>query len=379
MPGKGLEAAGFAVQVRSDFNPRMLQLAAKIGDGTILEGDVCSDKLLIDICTSHGDAYTSAAGVACQPYSRLGDRKHQMDSRSKTLPSTLRLGFLGSFAVIVIECVSEAHTCPWVQQILHKFSSQTGYRISQGILHLHQLWPARRTRWWCILTHPTLQQVPWESPPKIPRTPVVADLLDHFQTCDEPLLSQLMLDLYELGRFDAQGFEQNEVFWQGQMSTSLHSCGNQLMGCPCGCRQYAFTDQRLQQGGLHGLLIKLEGFSQCGQKIYPNHRHISPDELALLNGMFPGIDWGVHAKMTLCALGQMASPIQACWIGAITMKHLHAFFGSHDPHAPTTVLNQLLLNLLRARDATFGSQHGPNCRAFASFLESGTSWETTTA
>ena len=216
---------------------------------------------------------------------------------------------------------------------------------------------------------PTLGQVPWEPLPRLNPVPIVADLLDKFQICDEETYNQLLLDLYELGRFDAQGFEHNEVPWQGQMATSLHSCGNQLMGCPCGCRQYAFTDQRLQQGGLHGLLIKLEGTSRCGQKIYPNHRHISPDELALLNGMFPGIQWGVHARMALCALGQMASPIHSCWVGSLMMKHLHQHFGLPKAFTPKEELCQLICRLLQARDSVFGLQHGPNCKAFQSRIE----------
>ena len=94
------------------------------------------------------------------------------------------------------------------------------------------------------------------------------------------------------------------------------------MGCPCGCRKYPFTEQRLQSGGLHGLLIPLLGESRCGNNIYPNFRHISPDELALLNGMYPGCDWGPQSRMALCALGQLASPLQSAWIGAAVMKHI---------------------------------------------------------
>lgn len=367
--GVGLAAAGFDVKVRSDVNDRMLHLASKLGDGVTLKGDVCTDQLLADLSQSFSGAQTLAAGVACQPYSRLGDQRHQHDPRSQTLPGVLRLGFLGVYGMIVLECVQEAFSCAWVQQLLQRFSTQTGYKVTQGVLSLQHLWPARRTRWWCILTHPTLGQVPWEPLPRLNPVPIVADLLDKFQICDEETYNQLLLDLYELGRFDAQGFEHNEVPWQGQMATSLHSCGNQLMGCPCGCRQYAFTDQRLQQGGLHGLLIKLEGTSRCGQKIYPNHRHISPDELALLNGMFPGIQWGVHARMALCALGQMASPIHSCWVGSLMMKHLHQHFGLPKAFTPKEELCQLICRLLQARDSVFGLQHGPNCKAFQSRIE----------
>ena len=359
--GVGLEEAGFEVIARSDWNPILLGLAQKLHSSDTLLGDVCTDALLSDIASRYPSARTLAAGISCQPYSRLGDRRHQDDPRSQTLPAALRLGFMNQFGVIILECVPEAHTCPWVQQMLKQFTKETGYCMSQEILHLQQVWPGRRSRWWCVLTHPSIGTVQLRPLPVVQPKPMVANVLQQFQHCDPDMLAQLQLDLYELGKFAHFGFDTNMVKWRGQMATSLHSCGNQLMACPCGCRRFPFTEQRLNSGGLHGLLIRLVGASKCGTNVYPNFRHISPDELALLHGMYPGCDWGAQSRLALCALGQLASPLQSAWIGAFVMCHFHERLGLSQPSQPEVVLLRLMGQLLKARDETFGDQTSSDC------------------
>ena len=367
--GVGLEESGFEVAARCDWNQSLLSLAQRLHASETIHGDVCTDQLLADLSEKFPAAKTLAAGISCQPYSRLGDRRHQEDPRSQTLPGVLRLGFLGQYGLIVLECVSEAKTCPWVQQTLKDFAKETGYHITQDVLHLQQIWPTRRSRWWCVLAHPAIGAVQLKACPEVNPRPMVAHVLQQFQHVDEHTLKQLQLDLYELGKFAAFGFESNMVPWKGQMATSLHSCGNQLMGCPCGCRKYPFTEQRLNSGGLHGLLIRLFGESRCGNNVYPNFRHISPDELAFLNGMYPGCSWGPQTRLALCALGQLASPLQSAWIGACMMTHLHQLLALPEPSKPETVLLRLMRNLLKARDEVFGEQTTVECRSFQFMID----------
>ena len=152
---------------------------------------------------------------------------------------------------------------------------------------------------------------------------------------------------------------------QGQMATSLHSCGNQIMGCPCGCRKHPFIEQRLQNGGLHGLLVQLAGESKCGNNIYPNFRHITPDELAVLNGMLPGCDWGSHPM----------------WVGTdgfaftISMGRSMCNATSYmrtldlgEPCEPEVTLLKLMGNLLRTRDEVFGEQSRATAIAFSHMI-----------
>eukprot|EP00435_Cladocopium_sp_Y103_P066284 s1305_g28.t1 len=345
----------------------MLKLARLIGDEPTLLGNLHDDEVLIQICHQAPDAELLTSGIACQPYSRLGDGKCQADARSATLPGTLRIGFLARFAIILLECVDKAKECVWLQTILKKFTEITGYHMSQGELRLQDVWPARRHRWWCVLSHPSVGQIPWHPFPQVHPIPLVAHVLDCFKSCNDFELKNLMLDLYELGRFGAVGFETNEIPWNGQMATALHSCGNQLSSCPCGCRNFPFTDERLAKGGLHGLLVRLAGHAKCGTSLYPSYRHVHPDELALLCGMLPGFKWD-EPKLALCPLGQLASPLQSTWIGAFIKQHVHSRSGRSPAEQPTLVLLRFMEKLLHARDQVFGVPAKHSTKVFAAMV-----------
>ena len=155
------------------------------------------------------------------------------------------------------------------------------------------------------------------------------------------------------------------------MQTSLHSCGSQLGPCACGCRQFAFHDDRLMQKGLHGLLVRLTGTARCGTNTYPCFRHVHPAELALLNGMNPNMPWGEDMKMALCALGQLASPIQATWVGSLLMKHLQTLEGSPKIVDPHQNLLSWITVVLQGRDEVFGTQTNPNAKHFQQLVSTG--------
>lgn len=367
----GIGLAGFRVLLQCDHNERMLQLASCLHAASVHVGNVCADDLLPIICRPDMQLGTLAAGVACQPYSKLGDQLQQFDDRAQTLPGVLRIGFLGRFGAILLECVQEAHECPWVQQVVQRFANATGYYVCQGVHHLHLTWPARRSRWWCLLTHPSIGTIQWIPMPRVTPIPMVVSLLDHFHECTDKEMKQLELDLYELGRFAAVGFECNEVAWNSQMPTSLHSCGCQLSGCPCGCRNFPFTEARLAKGGLHGLLIRLQGSAKCGTNVYPRFRHIHPAELALLNGMLLNMPWGTNTKMALCALGQLASPIQSTWMGSLLMQKIQQI-GGEDVIDPYINLSQWMQKLLTSRDEHFGAPKNPNAVLFKAMVEANT-------
>ena len=366
--GVGLEAAGFKIRLKCDWNEKMLRLATNISPAPVLCKDICETSSIGQIVDQAPTAGTIAAGIACQPYSRLGDRKAQGDGRAMTLPAVLKLTFLGRFAIAILECVPEVMTCQWVQDTLKAFCRCTGFRSHQQVLDLHHVWPTRRTRWWCVLSHPSLGNIQWQPFPKVSPLPMVSNLFDQFLQCNDEDLRQLVLDLYELGKFTYYGVDTNLVPWKGQMKTCLHSCGNQLSGCPCGCRKYPFSEDRLSKGGLHRLLIQIPGMSQCGNNIYQNMRHIHPDELALLNGMFPGMPWKEPPRFTLCALGQLASPIQSCWVGAHIVCHLQSKFGESVQETPIDFLLDLMRDLLTKRDQVFGVQKGEDAVSFTNMV-----------
>lgn len=100
--GMGLRQAGFEIILRNDVNQQILNLAKRIDSTPLLHGDVSTLETLVDFCRLCPDPVNLAAGVACQPHSKLGDKLGGRDPRAETLPSTLRLGFYLRSPIIVL-------------------------------------------------------------------------------------------------------------------------------------------------------------------------------------------------------------------------------------------------------------------------------------
>ena len=65
----------------------------------------------------------------------------------------------------------------------------------------------------------------------------------------------------------------------------------------------------LPKKGLFGLLVR-----STSDAFYHELRHIHPNECLALQGFDPVIDFGNQTRLTLAAVGQMASPFQSLWI-----------------------------------------------------------------
>ena len=366
--GMGLRQAGFDILLKNDVNQKILNLAKRIDNTPLLQGDVGSSKTVVDVCRICPDPINLAAGVSCQPHSKLGDRQGGNDPRSETLPASLRLGFYLRSPVIILECVEEIKSSSWAQSILTKFREQTGYRLSQDILRLQDVWPSRRTRWWAILSHPALGTIPFAMLPKVEPMPMVLHLINEFKEWPADETKQLVLDPYELNAFHHQGISNNIVPRNGQAPTCLHSCGNQMMACPCGCRPTQFSLQRIDRGGLHGMLVQQRGTTKTYMGDLQNMRHVHPSELAILNGLSPSLEWGADLRLALCAIGQLASPIQAAWIGAHVMKHLNDRGFIRQEISPNSVLFKVMQSLIQERDKIFGEPTNVNMEKFRKMI-----------
>ena len=367
--GEGLSQMGFEVVLKHDKNHLLLHLAQQVNPGSTLQGDVCSNECIHAICQQVPFSCSVAAGVSCQPHSKLGDRRGASDPRAATLPMTLRMSFLTRQILIILECVEDVFKSEWAQQVLRTFCKLTGYRMSQGVLHLHHVWVSKRSRWWCILSHPTIGKIEWEPFPNFNPPPIVADVIDDFRICTREELKQLELDRYEMGKFGSVGIANNLIQWQSQSKTCLHSCGNQVTGCPCGCRQYPFQDERLQNGGIHGHLVQLKSVIDTFEGKMTACRHVHPVELALLNGLSPAKQFGQNLKLALCAIGQLASPIQSAWLGSFVLKHFQQNrWLTQEVIPPKLALLKVFEGLLKDRDLIFGGPSKPNTKNFHRIL-----------
>lgn len=91
-----------------------------------------------------------------------------------------------------------------------------------------------------------------------------------------------------------------------------------------GCRVSGFQDSVIHNRGIYAQLLPVP--TETGPCQY---RHLHPCELAILNGMIPPASWTSEdcsdLRLRLCAVGQLASPLQSVWVGACVLQKLQAF------------------------------------------------------
>lgn len=150
-----------------------------------------------------------------------------------------------------MECTKEALQSTWAQETLNRFCLQTGYMCQQGLLQLHQIWPAYRTRWWAVLFHPSLHVQSIPPVPKMHFEPSIVHLLPCLMQLTPEEIAQLELSIHETAMFSAQpkGILGSVIDLFKPMPTATHSWGNQCQGCACGCRSEGFAASRLGMGG----------------------------------------------------------------------------------------------------------------------------------
>ena len=321
---QGAKASNFVPVVACELRPRMANLYQMHSDAKMVVGDITKMDVLEQIYQSHPRTTTLAAGISCQPYSILGDGKSGADPRAQTLPATLAAAhFLRSMAII-LECVEPAGSDAFVRWHVDQFCQRTGFHKSETILHLHEVWPCKRSRWWCILTAPLVGQVELRPFPTCNDLKVVREVLPQIHRWKDHEEKSLKLSAVELEAFtDANGTCASYLLnFAGIMPCALHAWGSQLHPCPCGCRQTGLSPDRIKSRGLYGVLVR----SIPSDKAAFDHqqfRHLHPQEAALMCGMDPCLEWGDDPRLALSGVGQIASPLHALWVFQHLLRHLH--------------------------------------------------------
>ena len=333
------------------------------GHSGVIEGNI-SHTTVIEVATLAPDAKLMAGGVACQPFSRLGDRKEQSDSRSESFPAFLRMLFWLQISIGVMECTSEVLSSHWAQGLLNAFADSTGSNCTQQILHLHRCWPAYRTRWWAVITQMGIPVMSLEDLPDISFTPGIVHLIPRMLPMPDDELAQLELDGYELRHFHSckKGVQSCIVEKCRPMATATHSWGSQVVGCLCGCRSGGFSTERLTNQGLHGAVCVLPGYEKLNGEEVSRLRHLHPQEVALLCGLVPSwVPPSDHTplRLDLAGVGQLASPLQSGWVVGQVIAHLHAcqYQGVSVSIAPKQVLFNLIQQLFGERNALWNICH----------------------
>jgi hypothetical protein len=351
----GYAKCGVKTSVYNDVNVAFCQWLKQNGK-KVIQGDINEIRVVKEMAQSPG--MFLSAGIACQPFSKLGDERHQHDERSSSFTGTMTAGYLLQAQVYILECTPAVMTSEWVQGILQSFANQTGFKIQQQLLDLHTFWVSKRTRWWCTVSHPALNLQPIPSIPKMPFNPTFLHLFSKMMDIPTSDLDEIALDLYELRHFHGYPFlEKHLVDTYKTLPTATHSWGSQVKACSCGCRRMGFSHNRLEEKGLYGQLVLTGGEVMHGGQPYQKCRHLHACEIALANGLNPAHVGKTKGKcrLEIAGVGQMASPFQGAWVLANVLKDIHQHaFPLKEYREPMDVLQSMAQELLWARDKLLG-------------------------
>lgn len=322
---QGAKASNFVPVVACELRPKMAELYQMHCDAEMVMGDITKLSVLKKIYDAHPRSTTLAAGVSCQPYSALGDGKSGADPRARTLPATLAAAhFLRSMAII-IECVEPAGSDAFVRWHIDQFCSRTGFHKSETILHLNEVWPCKRSRWWCILTAPLVGKVDLKPFPVCNDLKSVRDVMPQIRSWCAHEERSLMLTAVETEAFiDSSGNCTSYLLnFAGTMPCALHAWGSQMIACPCGCRQQGLSPDRIKTRGLYGVLVRSVPPDDDKLSQYQHVRHLHPQEAAIMCAMDPCLHWGKDPRLALSGVGQIASPVQAMWVFQHLLRQVH--------------------------------------------------------
>ena len=331
---QGILPCGFHTSVAVDHNEHMLRLFSAVSNVPTILGDVGDKATIYSVWKEARGSRTMTGGFSCQPFSSLGDGRSSADPRASCLPKLLHAAFYLRVHILVLECVAPAAQDLFVRSELDYFCSVTGFSCTQRTMKLDQVWPCKRNRSWWVLTSPLVGKIQIPEFTCLHAVPTIGHIIPRILPWDLNDEDALKLNAVERTAFGGQhgDFSKYLMNQHGVAPCALHAWGNQLTACPCGCRQQGLSSHRLSEKGLFGLLV------HCAmlEPEEPPIRHVHPCEAQALNGMDPTLDFGLEPRLTLSAVGQLASPLQVVWIMAAILDRLADMrFGKVDFTAET--------------------------------------------
>ena len=342
----GLAYVGFRCFASNDWNHELGKLYMQSHPFTeFILGDISDDDTLIEIHATAPDAACLCAGFSCQPYSKGGPQQGALDSRAKCLFDVLRAAVLLRKPLVCLECVSEASSNQWVRNVLLGFAKECKYHMSEVQLQLDKVWPCRRKRWWVVLSALPLGRVQLRDFPEVPHPLRVRDVLPEPLQLSLEELSELQLTPHEYARMLQFGQPSTMILdFDGVCPTFVHSCGSQVLECPCGCR-LPFTNDTLSRKGVFGVLLPCSGTITVNGEIHPALRHPHPVEVAILTGCQLPVLKPHSLRLWLSGLGQQATPFQSMWIAVQIRSHIERYIGGFENCDPQQVLLDFTLDV----------------------------------
>ena len=349
--GQGASKAGWTVQVGNDQSEKFCDHLANLQKQVVC-GDICNLQTVVNMHLQSPTAKSMAFGFSCQPFSKLGDKREGEDIRAQCLPLGLYASYLLQMQLVVLECTPTAPSSQFVKRCLQHHEEMTGFLRSEAILDLQGFWPSSRKRWWCVINNGAFGKVYVPPMPQITPSPTISDIIPKFLELNPQELQELTLTGYERDLFSSlgKGFQEQMVDIHGTLPTALHSWGNQCIRCQCGCgREMSF--ERLRDHGIHGALVAVHNAMPSA-----NIRHLSGREMSLLNGFAKAEGWDDNQRFLTAGVGQLASPLQSCWVFSHVRRQLQQFhFIPQDDSQPKQILACMALDVLRLRDQWYPS------------------------
>ena len=319
----GAHAAGFRTTVACDRSALACTFLDKNFALKTIQGNLLNDETVMELHRAKGDGqHWLEAGFPCQPFSRLGDGKAWQDDRARTFEAVLKVGCHLRVRGLILECVVGASRCRELRQELESFAKAMKLQILECNQTLENYWPSKRTRWWVVLIPSHWTCGPLLDLPQIEPVPTVASLITSWPLWPKREEDQIIWTEQEKAylRDPQYGNVNRRLDLSKPAPTALHSLGNHFNGCPCGCRQNGFREERLLAGGIHcsEIISQADG--------HPS-RYFHPQELGILLGFPASYQYGSDMRAALCLLGQVASPLQSCW----TFTQLGQFIAANEP------------------------------------------------
>ena len=326
---QGAEIAGFQVIAKVEKQPNTVTALQQLQE-PIIQGDVQHPLTAKKLLTKVGAICpTVLLCFACQPFSQFGDQKGMQDERAGSLKGGLQLTYLLWAQTLVMENVTPTFAHPEVNMVLNQLMVLMDWERSQVTLDLKAQWSSTRERTW-VLLHPPWMRVNLQAWPRDPMAPTPSSWQCFTKPWSQSEIDELILTDDEKALFLAEGNDNFFAEDKEKLPTALHSLGNHLWPCPCGCRRAAIGRHRLIARGISTILVRI-------QQDPTTARHIHPRELALALGVV--LPSGNLAAITslrhwLAQLGQCASPLQATWIFGHLSQCLQPFKDENLPILP---------------------------------------------
>ena len=335
----GVQRLGWATKVFVDHSALASQTIANNG-GQVICGRVEDQQVQQQVHQLlAGERAIILAGFPCQPYSILGSGSGLKDQRGQTLFSVLRIAWLTRASAVILECVAEVSKYKETMHVLQEFADASGFQFQTVTLDLSDQWPARRRRWWGVMVPKgtDFALYNWEPDNRFSSIDKVLAGWPSWPVAEEEDLRWTAEEKSKYGNPE-YGQDSRRLEISGVMPTALHSWGNALRACPCGCRSKGFADDRLKRLGLRGFAIWSE--------VIQDLRFPHPKEVAYLTTLPAEIILPQPPRDALCMVGQLAAPMQALWVASQVQGWVQRRFDGFAAIVPAVCLEQLKQQLL---------------------------------